>query len=98
VIRFRPAAARELAEDVRYYNAQYAGRGDRFASAVERTLMTIAESPLAFALIYEPDIRSAKVPRFPYRVVYVVIGEDIDVVAVAHAKRRTTYWRRRPKE
>jgi hypothetical protein len=47
---------------------------------------------------YEPDIRSAKVPRFPYRVVYVVVGSDVDVVAVAHAKRRAAYWRRRPKE
>ena len=95
MIRFRPAAARELAEDVRYYNAQYAGRGDRFAKAVDLTLVAISESPSTFALLYEPDIRSAKVPRFPYRVVYVIVGEDIDVVAVAHAKRRTAYWRRR---
>ena len=98
MIRFRPAAARELAEDVRYYNGQYAGRGDRFAAAVEFTLTAIAESPLTFALLYEPDIRSAKVPRFPYRVVYLVVGDDVDVVAVAHAKRRAAYWRRRTKE
>jgi len=61
VIRFRPAAAKELAADVRRYD----------------------------------DIRSAKVDRFPYRIVYLVIGEDVDVVAVAHAKRRPAYWRRR---
>ena len=98
MVRFRPAAARELAEEIRYYNAQYTGRGDRFAAAVERTLRAIAESPLTFTLLYEPDIRSAKVPRFPYRVVYLVVGGDVDVVAVAHAKRRAAYWRRRPKE
>jgi toxin ParE1/3/4 len=46
-------------------------------------------------MLYEPDIRSAKVERFPYRIVYVVIGYDIDVIAVAHAKRRPAYWRRR---
>jgi plasmid stabilization system protein ParE len=95
VIRFRPAAARELAADVRYYDKRYAGRGQRFASAVERALLRIAESPLAFPLLIEPDIRSAKVERFPYRVVYVVLGADVDVLAVAHAKRRPSYWRRR---
>jgi hypothetical protein len=47
--------------------------------------------------LQEPDIRSAKVKRFPYRVVYVVVGEDVDVIAVAHAKRRPAYWRRRLK-
>jgi plasmid stabilization system protein ParE len=95
VILFRPAAARELAADVRYYDEHYAGRGQRFAQSVERTLALIAEFPLAFAVLYEPDIRSAKVARFPYRVVYLVVGSTIDVLAVAHAKRRTGYWRDR---
>jgi toxin ParE1/3/4 len=97
VIRFRPAAAREFAADVRHYDKQYLGRGQRFAEAVERALVRIAESHLLFPLLYEPDIRSAKVDRFPYRVVYVIAGADIDVIAVAHAKRRPEYWRRRVK-
>jgi toxin ParE1/3/4 len=95
VILFRPSAARELAADVRYYNERYAGRGQRFAEAVERTLSLIVEFPLAFPVLYAPDIRSAKVARFPYRVVYVIVGSNIDVVAVAHTKRRPGYWRDR---
>jgi toxin ParE1/3/4 len=95
VIRFRPAAARELAAEVRYYDKQYLNRGARFTEAVERILLRIAESPLAFPLLLEPDIRSAKVERFPYRIVYLVVDADIDVLAVAHAKRRPDYWRRR---
>jgi toxin ParE1/3/4 len=95
VILFRPAAARELAADVRYYNAHYPGRGQRFAEAVERTLALIVEFPRAFPVLYKPDIRSAKVARFPYRVVYLVVGSNVDVLAVAHAKRRPEYWRDR---
>ncbi len=95
MIRFRPAAARELTADARYYNDRYTGRGERFAAAVERALFAIVESPLGFPLLYEPDIRSAKVERFPYRVVYVMVDGNIDVIAVAHVKRRPCYWRRR---
>jgi plasmid stabilization system protein ParE len=95
VILFRPEAARELAADVRYYDERYTGRGQRFAVSVERTLGLITEFPLAFPVLYDPDIRSAKVARFPYRIVYVVVGSNIDVIAVAHAKRRPTYWRDR---
>jgi toxin ParE1/3/4 len=92
-----PTGRSELTADVRYYNKHYAGRGDRFAAAVERALFAIVESPFAFPLLYEPDIRSAKVERFPYRVVYLVVDEIIDVLAVAHAKRRPAYWQRRSK-
>ena len=95
MILFRPSAARELAAAVGYYDEQYPERGQRFARSVESTLDLIAAVPLAFALLYAPDIRSAKVRRFPYRVVYVVVGDDIDVVAVAHAKRSPGYWRDR---
>ncbi len=95
MIRFRPAAARELADDVAYYDRDYEGRGHRFSDAVDRTLGLIATLPEAYPLLYEPEIRSAKVARFPYRVVYVIVGGDIDVLAVAHARRRPGYWRRR---
>jgi hypothetical protein len=36
------------------------------------------------------------VRRFPYVVVFVMLDDDIRVVAVAHAKRRPAYWKGRP--
>lgn len=95
MIRFRPAAAREFAADYDYYEQDREGRGRRFAAAVDLALQQIAAMPHRFPLLYEPDIRSATVARFPYRVVYVVVGDHIDVIAVAHARRRPAYWRRR---
>lgn len=95
MIRFRPAAAREFAADFRYYEKDYPGRGIRFIAAVDAALARISAAPSRFPLLYEPDIRSTKVKHFPYRVVYVLVGEGIDVIAVAHAKRRPTYWQRR---
>ncbi len=97
MIRFRPAAAREFAADFRHYEHDYPGRGDRFVAAVGAILRDIEEHPKRYPLLQEPDIRSAKVKRFPYRVVYVIVGADVDVLAVAHAKRRPAYWRRRLK-
>ena len=86
-----------IAAAYRYYEADYPGRGGRFVAAVDVVLRAIEEHPNRFPLLQEPDIRSAKVKRFPYRVVYVVIGEGVDVIAVAHAKRRPAYRRRRLK-
>ena len=94
MIRFRPRAAREFAADVRRYEEQYTGRGQRFATAVDIVLARIDAAPDSFPLLVEPDIRSAKVARFPYRVVYLVVDGAIDVLAVAHARRRPGYWQR----
>lgn len=95
MIRFRRAAARELASDIRRYDRRSPRRAQSLANAVERTLMRIAESPRLFPLLYKPDIRSAKVERFPCRVVYVVLGDDIEVLAVAHANSMPTMRRER---
>ena len=97
MIRFRPAAARELAADLRFYETDYSGRGRRFVDAIQDVLVHIEGAPGRSPLLFAPDIRSAKVKRFPYRVVYVAVGDDIDVIAIAHTKRRPTYWRGRLK-
>ena len=83
----------EFAAAIDYYDREREGRGQRFAGEVERTLDVIALLPLAYPLLQAPDVRSAKVLYFPYRVVYV--RGNVDVLAVAHAKRRADYWHRR---
>jgi hypothetical protein len=49
-------------------------------------LRNIAAHPERYPLLQESDIRSAKVKRFPYRVVYVVVGEVVDIIAVGARK------------
>lgn len=37
-------------------------------------------------------VRHAAVRRFPYRVAYLVIGEAIRILAIAHTRRKPRYW------
>jgi plasmid stabilization system protein ParE len=98
LIRFSAGASRELEADFRRYERQLEGRGHRFLAAIDVVLARIATTPLSFPLLRPPHVRSAKVARFPYRVVFLVIGEDVRVLAVAHGRRRPGYWRRRLQE
>jgi toxin ParE1/3/4 len=41
------------------------------------------------------NIREFILPRLPYRIVYQVIDDEIFIVAIAHLKRRSRYWKSR---
>ena len=40
-------------------------------------------------------VRRAVVARFPYAVVFVLLGDTVYVVAFAHGRRRYGYWKTR---
>jgi plasmid stabilization system protein ParE len=56
----------------------------------------IATRPASFPRLLDmpPDleIRRTLLPRFPYAVVFIELGGEVRVLAVAHAKRQPGYW------
>jgi toxin ParE1/3/4 len=51
--------------------------------------------PETFAAEGRADSRRYLLHRFPFQIVYRARGETIEVVAVAHLKRRPGYWKSR---
>jgi hypothetical protein len=45
--------------------------------------------------VVEGDVRWWLVKRFPYSVLYRIRDDHIRILAIAHQKRRSFYWRRR---
>ncbi|MGQ0466864.1 MAG: type II toxin-antitoxin system RelE/ParE family toxin [Sporichthyaceae bacterium] len=97
--RFEDEASDELVVAATWYEDQHPGLGDRFLAAVQASLAHIGDWPEAAPLVGVPfddaAVRSAPVRRYPYRIVYVVSDESIRVVAVAHKRRESLYWRGR---
>jgi plasmid stabilization system protein ParE len=94
-----PAAEEELRAAVAWYEMQRRGLGARFFAEVGRVLDLILRHPGIGSPV--PRVRAQygtrRVPlrRFPYFIVYREQGEEIQVIAVAHASRKPGYWRRR---
>jgi toxin ParE1/3/4 len=61
---------------------------------MERALSFISEKPESWPA-FEAGTRRFLLRRFPYSIVYRLCGEEIQVVAIAHTKRRPRYWRDR---
>jgi plasmid stabilization system protein ParE len=92
-LRFHPAAQDELIESALYYEAARTGLGVAFRDAVRMVLDRLLEHPESGEL--RPGTRRLVVSGFPYDIVYRVTPMDLEVLAVAHHRRRPGYWRRR---
>lgn len=90
-VLLRPEAEAEVVEAWAWYEAQRAGLGDEFVACLEAVLSTAAQAPNAFPMSVG-EVRRGLVRRFPYGVFYILDGEAIVVLAVAHARRRPGYW------
>lgn len=93
-VEFLPSAALEATEAQTWYGR----RGQELARAlgeeIDAAVAAISKRPTAWPRI-KHGARRYFMQRFPYALVYVLREERIVVVAVAHFKRRPTYWRHR---
>jgi len=89
----------ELWEAARWYENQSAGLGFKLFDAVDAAVDEILSWPEAAPIVPgrngQSALRSKRVQRFPYRVIYFVKDEQIVIVAYAHARRKAGYWRHR---
>lgn len=93
-IEFHPDAVLEIREATLYYQTQQVGLGKRFLLTVEESLTRISNFPESFPVV-DSNIRQCKVARFPYAIVYRVQVNYIQVIALAHSRRKPQYWARR---
>ena len=93
-LEFHPEARDEFVAAADYYNAAVPVLGDRFLLAVQRTTDMVLRHPTA-GTQRGATARRLLVIGFPYDVVYQVRGDLVEVLAVAHQRRRPNYWRRR---
>jgi mRNA-degrading endonuclease RelE of RelBE toxin-antitoxin system len=88
----------EMVEAAQYYDEHQPGLGSDFLDKVDAALDQIAADPRRFGFYRGSRIvRSVRLERFPYRLLFVVESNRISVVAVAHLHRHPDYWKHRLK-
>ena len=85
----------ELSETAKFY----ADRADRalglaFIAEFERALNFLSKNP-ELGAIWRGTARRFPLRRFPYNIVYQIKPEEIRVIALAHQRRRPSYWKNR---
>ena len=86
----------ELRGAAEWYDRAREGLGDAFLARVHESFQRIVAAPRLFPVHpADPRARRALVRKFPYAIVFAQHGETVRVLAIAHAKRRPAYWRKR---
>jgi plasmid stabilization system protein ParE len=94
-LRVSEEADAEMAEAARWYERNRAGLGLEFLTAVDAAAARIEQNPRIGSPtpgVDDKDIRRVFVRRFPYHVVYIELPDRLQVLAVAHDRRRPAYW------
>ena len=92
--RFMPEARQEFREQIEWYRAQSTDAASAFLRAMRSSVEQIITMPEIHAP-YLHQTRKASVGPFPVRIVFQARRGVIEIVAVAHAKRKPGYWRER---
>jgi hypothetical protein len=93
-IIIRPSAFGDLSQIYEWYEDIRNGLGEDFNAAFEECMERIALNPHAFNVIYK-TIRRAPFKRFPYRTIFTIDNQTINIHAIVHAARSHGKWMRR---
>ena len=90
--RLHPAAAEEHLDSVAFYESRTPGLGADYLAEFEVAMRRVVESPQLSPIEVPPEIRIAYLQRFPFSILFRVGQNEIQVLAIAHQRRRPRYW------
>ena len=93
-VRFHPLAAEEAEAARSWYFQRNASLSDAFLHELDVAVQNIAEGPERWPSFHS-RFRRYLLRRFPFSVVYRSKGTVVEVLAVAHHRRKPGYWRGR---
>jgi toxin ParE1/3/4 len=89
-----PEAVLEAQAAYRWYLDRNDAAAQAFLAELDRAVELISENPMRCP-IHLHGTRQFLLRRFPFGVVYRESGETLQIVAVAHGRRKPGYWKDR---
>jgi plasmid stabilization system protein ParE len=90
-LEFHPDAVADAEAQRLWYEKRSQTAAMGFAAELEEAFNAIAEDPDRWP-VYLGGTRRYLLRRYPFLVVYRQIGDVIQVIAIAHGRRKPGYW------
>ena len=93
-VKFHPEPRAELLLATDWYLERSHTAAAEFITEIDHALTRIQEAPERY-----PQTRYGRrrfvLLKFPFDVIYRIVGQHVEIIAVAHHSRRPGYWRAR---
>jgi toxin ParE1/3/4 len=93
-INVHPEAVAEAQAAVQWYREKSPSAADAFLAELDRAVERIAENPGMYPH-YVRGTRRYLLQRFPFYLVYHQVAGKLQIVAIAHGRRKPGYWKKR---
>ncbi|MBM4277995.1 MAG: type II toxin-antitoxin system RelE/ParE family toxin [Deltaproteobacteria bacterium] len=93
-IDVHPEAVAEARAAAQWYRERSALAADAFLAELDRAVERITENPEMYPR-YVRGTRRYLLQRFPFYLVYREVSGKLELVAIAHGRRKPGYWKRR---
>lgn len=95
IYQFHRAAVAEHLDNVTFYEGRQRGLGADYLAEFGSAMLRICANPQSYPVECASNIRKAVMPRFPFNVLFREVNGMIQVLSVAHQRRRPHYWIKR---
>ncbi|WP_264529294.1 type II toxin-antitoxin system RelE/ParE family toxin [Flavobacterium sp. N502540] len=86
-IKILPLAENEIDKTIEFYESRSKGLGKQFLSYLKTYLQVLKTHPELFQIKKEPGYRELTLVKFPFVIIYEIIGNEIIVYSVFHTSR-----------
>ncbi|GAA5031360.1 hypothetical protein GCM10011506_20960 [Marivirga lumbricoides] len=90
-------AESDIYESYVWYEKQKTGLGEEFLRVLDAAEKAILNNPKTYRVRYKKKVRAFVLDRFPYLILYIVNGNDIDVISVFNTNQHPKRWKKRVK-
>ena len=96
-VSFNPEAALETEVAFDWYHERSPHAAHAFLEELDHAISRVCEAPERWPE-YGTSCRRYIFPRFPFQLIYRFKSNVVQIVAVAHGRRRPNYWKGRIKK
>lgn len=86
-IKILPLAEKEIDESIEFYESRSKGLGKQFLTYLKSYLKVLKTNPGLFEIKKEPSYREMTLVKFPFVIIYEIIGTQIIIYSVFHTSR-----------
>nr|WP_199001928.1 type II toxin-antitoxin system RelE/ParE family toxin [Flavobacterium sp. ASV13] len=86
-IKNLPLAEKEIEESIEFYESRSTGLGKQFLTYLRSYLKVLKTNPELFEIKRQPGYREMTLVKFPFVIIYEIIGNEIIIYSVFHTSR-----------